>query len=113
MYASAPCKRAYGRSGVFSCGMQSGVTNNLINELRLHLGVARRTLQRWRHWVARNIRGNPILGFRQRLFYAANRASLLAKELIGSFQREGCPIAVGAVPAISGTTFKARRDHLR
>lgn len=30
--------------------MQSGVTDNLINELRLSLGVARRTLRRWRHW---------------------------------------------------------------
>jgi hypothetical protein len=30
--------------------MQSGVTDNLINELRMSLGVARRTLQRWRHW---------------------------------------------------------------
>lgn len=29
--------------------MQSGVTDSLINELRLSLGVARRTLQRWRH----------------------------------------------------------------
>jgi hypothetical protein len=31
-------------------GMQSGVTDTLINELQLHQGVARRTLQRWRHW---------------------------------------------------------------
>ena len=31
-------------------GMQSGVTDTLINELQLHLGAARRTLQRWRHW---------------------------------------------------------------
>jgi hypothetical protein len=30
--------------------LQSGVTDTLINELQLHLGVARRTLQRWRHW---------------------------------------------------------------
>ena len=30
--------------------MQSGVTDTVIDELQLHLGVARRTLQRWRHW---------------------------------------------------------------
>lgn len=30
--------------------MQSGVTERRIDELRLSLGVARRTLQRWRHW---------------------------------------------------------------
>lgn len=30
--------------------MQSGVTDPLVAELRAALGVARRTLQRWRHW---------------------------------------------------------------
>jgi hypothetical protein len=35
---------------VLLSAMQSGVTDTLINELQLHLGVARRTLQRWRHW---------------------------------------------------------------
>jgi hypothetical protein len=35
---------------VLLSAMQAGVTDTLINELQLHLGVARRTLQRWRHW---------------------------------------------------------------
>ena len=35
---------------VLLSAMQSGVTDTLINELQLRLGVARRTLQRWRHW---------------------------------------------------------------
>ena len=35
---------------VLFSAMQSGVTDTLINELQLHLWVARRTLQRWRHW---------------------------------------------------------------
>ena len=35
---------------VLLSAMQSGVTDNLINELRMSLGMARRTLQRWRHW---------------------------------------------------------------
>ena len=35
---------------VLLSAMRSGVTDNLINELRLSLGVARRTLQRWRYW---------------------------------------------------------------
>jgi len=44
-------RRVYpGFTMVLLSGMQSGVTDNLMNELRLHLGVARRTLQRWRHW---------------------------------------------------------------
>lgn len=34
---------------LLSC-MQCGVTDTPINELQLHFGVARRTLQRWRHW---------------------------------------------------------------
>jgi len=35
---------------VLMSAMQSGVTDNLINALRLSLGVARRTLQRWWRW---------------------------------------------------------------
>jgi hypothetical protein len=35
---------------VLLSAMQSGVTDSLINELRLSIGVARRTLQRWRQW---------------------------------------------------------------
>ena len=35
---------------VLLSAMQSGVADTLINELQLHLGVARRTLQRRRHW---------------------------------------------------------------
>ena len=35
---------------VLLIAMQSGLTLTLINELQLHLGVERRTLQRWRHW---------------------------------------------------------------
>jgi hypothetical protein len=35
---------------VLLSAMQSGVTDKLTNELRLSLGVARRTLQRWLQW---------------------------------------------------------------
>lgn len=35
---------------VLLAAMQSGVTASRIDELRSSLGVARRTLQRWRHW---------------------------------------------------------------
>jgi hypothetical protein len=49
---------------VLLSAMQSGVTDKLINELRLSLGVARRTLQRWRHWWCEIFVGTPfwILG---------------------------------------------------
>jgi len=40
--------------------MQSGVADKLINELRLSLGVARRTLQRWRHWWCEIFVGTPF-----------------------------------------------------
>ena len=96
---------------VLLSGMQSGVTDTLINELQLHLGGGASNIATVAALVARDIRGNPILEFRQRPFYAANRACRVANELAGSFQREGCPIAVGAVPAISVTTFKTWRDH--
>ena len=43
-------RRIYPGFVIFLSAMQSGVTDNLINELRLSLGVARRTLQRWRAW---------------------------------------------------------------
>jgi hypothetical protein len=43
-----------------------------------------------------------------RSIYAANRASSLAERLAGSRQGIGFPIAVGAVSAVSGTTFMAR-----
>jgi hypothetical protein len=37
----------------------------------------------------------------------------LPKSLLDRFRRKDTPIAVDAVPAISGTTFKDSRDHLR
>lgn len=45
---------------VLLSAMQSGVTDKLINELRLSLGVARRTLQRWRHWWCELFVGTPF-----------------------------------------------------
>jgi phosphoheptose isomerase len=63
--------------------------------------------------VVRDIRGNSVLGFRQRSFYAANRACGLANELTGSFQRERRAIAVGALSSVFGTAFQTKRDHVR
>lgn len=45
---------------VLLSAMQSGVTDNLINALRLSLGVARRTLQLWRHWLRAIFVGIPF-----------------------------------------------------
>lgn len=45
---------------VLLSAMPSGVTDNLINELRMSLGVARRTLQRWRHWWCEIFVGTPF-----------------------------------------------------
>jgi hypothetical protein len=58
--------------------MQSVVTDNMINQLRLSLGVA---------------------------------AYIVANELNRTLHRARCPNAVGAVPTVSGTTFKAWRDY--
>lgn len=45
---------------VLLSAMQSGVTDNLIKEFRLSLGVARRTLQRWRQWWCEIFVGTPF-----------------------------------------------------
>lgn len=60
---------------------------------------------------ARDIRRNHILGFRLRTFDAANRTASVASELTRALHRGRCPTGVGAVPAVSGATFKAWRDH--
>ena len=61
--------------------------------------------------VMRDICENSVLGFRQRSFYAANRACVVANELTGSFQEAGWPIAVGAVSGVLCTTLEFGRDH--
>jgi hypothetical protein len=61
--------------------------------------------------VVRDVCGNVVLDFRQRSFYAANRAYIVANELNRTLHRARCPNAVGAVPTVSGTTFRAWRDY--
>lgn len=57
--------------------MQSGTTDNLMNELRLSLGVARRTLQRWRHLWREIFVGTPFWNLspehQSHCFYFRNR----------------------------------------
>lgn len=53
---------------VLLSAMQSGVTDKLINELRLRLGVARRTLQRWRHCWCEIFVGTPFWTLGRGLF---------------------------------------------
>ncbi len=83
---SSIASTAKGRAGLCTVdGLRrmTGITENLINELQLLLGVAQ------------DFRGSPILGISQSTFYAANQVKLFADELTCSLRREGRQIAVG------------------
>ena len=80
---SSIASTAKGRAGLCTVdGLRrmTGITENLINELQLLLGVARRTLQRWRNWWRKIFVEAP---FREsgRVRFAANRVKLLANKL--------------------------------
>jgi len=70
---------------VLLSGMQSGVTNNLIDELRLHLGVARRTLQRWRHWWREIFVETPFWDLGKGRFTPPIEPAALPKSLLDRF----------------------------
>jgi len=73
---------------VLLSGMQSGVTNNLINKLRLHLGVARRTLQRWRHWWREIFVETPFWDLGKGRFMPPIDHAALPKSLLDRFRGE-------------------------
>gem|GEM_PF-2711704 len=97
---------------VMLSAMQSGVTENLINELRMSLGVARQTLQRWRHWWREIFVGTPFWILGRGRFKPSIEHAVLPMSLLDRFQgAAGFPIAIGAVPAVSGTDFRDGGDH--
>jgi hypothetical protein len=65
--------------------MQSGVTDNLINELRLSLRVARRTLQRWRHWWREIFVGTPFWNLGRGRFMPPIEHAALPMSLLDRF----------------------------
>lgn len=71
---------------VLLSAMQSGVTDNLINELRLSLGVARRTLQRWRHWWHEIFVGTPFWDLGRGRFMPPIEHAALPKSLLDRFR---------------------------
>ena len=70
---------------VLLSAMQSGVTDNLINELRLSLGVARRTLQRWRHWWREIFVGTPFWNLSSGRFIPPIEHAALPMSLLDRF----------------------------
>jgi hypothetical protein len=70
---------------VLLSAMQSGDTDKLINELRLSLGVARRTLQRWRHWWGEIFVGTPFWTFGRGRFMPPIEHAALPNSLLERF----------------------------
>ena len=70
---------------VLLSAMQSGVTDNLINELRLSLGVARRTLQRWRQWWREIFVKTPFWEIERSRFMPAIEHAALPMGLLDRF----------------------------
>jgi hypothetical protein len=71
---------------VLLSAMQSGVTDNLINELRLSLGVARRTLQRWQHWWREIFVGTPFWNLGRGRFMPSIEHAALPMSLLDRFK---------------------------
>jgi len=76
---------------VLLAAMQAGVTDSRIDELRASLGVARRTLQRWRHWWREVFVRTPFWEIERGRFmppveHTALPASLLERFLGGDAQ---------------------------
>lgn len=71
---------------VLLSAMQSGVTDNLINELRMSLGVARRTLQRLRHWWCEIFVGTPFWALGRGRFMPPIEHAALPMSLLDRFK---------------------------
>lgn len=71
---------------VLLSAMQPCVTDNLINALRLSLGVARRTLQRWRHWWRAIFVGTPFWNLGKGRFMSPIEHAALPISLLERFR---------------------------
>ena len=65
--------------------MQRGVTDRGIDELRSTLGVARRTLQRWRHWWREAFVQTPLWQYQRGNFMPTIDESDLPRSLLERF----------------------------
>ena len=65
--------------------MQRGVTDSGIDELRSTLGVARRTLQRWRHWWQQIFVHTPLWQYERGNFMPAIDGVTLPASLLERF----------------------------
>jgi hypothetical protein len=65
--------------------MQRGVTDRGIDELRITLGLARRTLQRWRHWWRQIFVQIPLWQYERGNFMPTIDESALPMSLLGRF----------------------------
>ncbi len=86
--------------------MNNGALNHDVSpkiyESLIYIRISRRFL------LGRLIKGRRTLQEHPNL---KDRNRCVANELTGVLHRERCQNAVGAVPAVSGATFKAWRDH--
>jgi hypothetical protein len=74
---------------VLLSAIQSGLTDNLINEFRLSLGLSRRTLQRWRHWWREILVGTPFWNFGRGRFMPPIEHAALPMSLMDRFKGQG------------------------
>ena len=65
--------------------MQRGVTDSGIEELRIMLGLARRTLQRWRHWWRQIFVQTPLWRYQRGNFMPTIDESALPTSLLERF----------------------------
>jgi hypothetical protein len=74
---------------VFLSAMQSGVTDNLINDIRMSHGVARPTLQRWRRWWREIFVGTPFWFLGRGRFMPLIEHTALPMTLLNRFKGQG------------------------
>ncbi len=65
--------------------MQRGVTDRGIDELRITLGLTRRTLQRWRHWWRQIFVQTPLWQYERGNFMPTIDESALPMSLLERF----------------------------
>ena len=70
---------------ILLCMMQRGVTDRGIDELRITLGLARRTLQRWRHWWRQIFVQTPLWQYERGNFMPTIDESALPLSLLERF----------------------------
>ncbi|MEN8183977.1 MAG: hypothetical protein ABFS46_15730 [Myxococcota bacterium] len=101
--ATPPSLRFLGRRVYFGVvvvlvtAMAQGVTPRRSAELRVQLGVDRRTLSRWRRWWQQHFPASPFWREHRARFSPAVLAEGLPRTLLDRFSREGRPEGVVAL----------------